>query len=74
MFLHRFADSTVEMGEMVDKGAGEDVKGNQGDPLGVGEAAEQVAQRGHLDWGLENIQMSVREATSVELRSPDSTD
>ena len=45
------------MGEMVDKGAGEDVKGNQGDPLGVGEAAEQVAQRGHLDWGLENIQM-----------------
>ena len=41
MFLHMFADSTVEMGEMVDKRAGEDVKGNQGDPLGVGEAAEQ---------------------------------
>ena len=57
MFLHRFADSTVEMGEMVDKGAGEDVKGDQGGPLGVAEAAEKAAQRGHLDWGLENIQM-----------------
>ena len=57
MFLHRFADSTVEMGEMVDKGAGEDVKGDQGGPLDVAEAAEKAAQRGHLDWGLENIQM-----------------
>ena len=74
MFLHRFADSTVEVGEMVNKGAGEDVKGDQGGPLGVGEAAEKVAQRGHLDWGLENIQMNAREATSIELRSPDSTD
>ena len=74
MFLHRFADSTVEMGEMVDKGAGEDVKGDQGGPLGVGEAAEKAAQRGHLDWGLENVQMNAREATSVELRSPDSID
>ena len=55
MFLHRFADSTVEMGEMVNKGAGEDVKGDQGGPLGVAEAAEKAAQRGHLDWGLENI-------------------
>ena len=65
MFLHRFADSTVEMGEMVDKGAGEDVKGNQGGPLGVAEAAEKVAQRGHLDWGLENIQMLGKPPLSI---------
>ena len=51
VILNRFRNGAVQVGKMINQGAGKDVDGDQLKPLVVCEAAQQAAQGGDLRGG-----------------------